>query len=620
MTLLFARTALTQTGLSSLAFCVALALLAGCATSAPSTGVEEQEDAGRRPFDVGNDEEDTDEETPEPDVQGVDDADAGETPDVTEGTDTADTAAPGDVDGPDAAVEDVGADDIAAADAVEDTDVTPDVDTGLPDDVGVSDTSTGGCPVIPVCALASTRCNDALLETCVRNPSGCTEWSARDCGTTIPGGLCDDTLLPAICVEPPDLCEGLPNLCSTPGTQCDGTAIVTCAANADGCLVSTLNTECATTSRTCAGTPPACVAPVCGDGAINAATETCDDGNTVGGDGCSATCSVEDSYTCVGAPSVCSTEPCGNGRVDAGEECDDRNDVEGDGCSRECLSEPVYTNCSGGITRYLSCETGTFSGNTSTGSSLYNSYSCNTTSYNGSENIMVFRTDEPAFVTMSMVGTSGSGNVDLIVLQPGATPGCTGSMSCASDSEEPGTDEFVAFVAAPGQPYVVLADGRAAGASAAYDFQVDCSIPFCGDGSTVAPVCEQPIDMESGGIYVVESTLATSDPTWRRPDSCSLTGTSSLPYDSYTFRNPTAAPIVATASAGWSFDGFLVAYTTFNPASPLTNCVAANDDGSSLSNSEVVVTVPAGGSVTFVTTSYGTTDRGQYRLVVFADL
>ncbi|MCA9773634.1 MAG: hypothetical protein KC466_14555, partial [Myxococcales bacterium] len=49
------------------------------------------------------------------------------------------------------------------------------------------------------------------------------------------------------------------------------------------------------------------------------------DGNTVSGDGCSATCRTE--------------IVCGNGRVDAGEQCDDGNLVGGDGCSAQCKVE-----------------------------------------------------------------------------------------------------------------------------------------------------------------------------------------------------------------------------------------------------------------------------------------
>lgn len=43
----------------------------------------------------------------------------------------------------------------------------------------------------------------------------------------------------------------------------------------------------------------------CGDGALEAASETCDDGNVVAGDGCTASCQREAGYLCTGAPSLC---------------------------------------------------------------------------------------------------------------------------------------------------------------------------------------------------------------------------------------------------------------------------------------------------------------------------
>jgi len=52
--------------------------------------------------------------------------------------------------------------------------------------------------------------------------------------------------------------------------------------------------------------------------------EQCDDGNTAGGDGCSADCLWEE---------------CGNGIIDINEECDDGNDNDGDGCSFSCTTE-----------------------------------------------------------------------------------------------------------------------------------------------------------------------------------------------------------------------------------------------------------------------------------------
>ena len=65
----------------------------------------------------------------------------------------------------------------------------------------------------------------------------------------------------------------------------------------------------------------------CGDGIIYG-TEQCDDGNSVAGDGCSATCRFEF---------------CGDGVVQAarGESCDDGNTTSGDGCSATCVSEAV---------------------------------------------------------------------------------------------------------------------------------------------------------------------------------------------------------------------------------------------------------------------------------------
>ncbi len=87
--------------------------------------------------------------------------------------------------------------------------------------------------------------------------------------------------------------------------------------------------------------------PLCGDGFVASDQEGCDDGNTAGGDGCSATCQIEQGWICTGEPSVCSKPPCGDGIVEDGlEACDDGNTVAGDGCSASCELEPGWT-CSG---------------------------------------------------------------------------------------------------------------------------------------------------------------------------------------------------------------------------------------------------------------------------------
>ncbi len=65
--------------------------------------------------------------------------------------------------------------------------------------------------------------------------------------------------------------------------------------------------------------------PVCGDGEVEG-SEECDDGNTTGGDGCSATCAIEP------------PDPvCGNGILEAGEDCDDGNTTGGDCCPAGCV-------------------------------------------------------------------------------------------------------------------------------------------------------------------------------------------------------------------------------------------------------------------------------------------
>jgi len=77
----------------------------------------------------------------------------------------------------------------------------------------------------------------------------------------------------------------------------------------------------------------------CGNGVVNP-LESCDDGNTVSGDGCSADCStVEDGYICPIPGELCIQTVCGDGITDPGEQCDDGNSEPNDGCSPNCLLE-----------------------------------------------------------------------------------------------------------------------------------------------------------------------------------------------------------------------------------------------------------------------------------------
>ena len=97
-----------------------------------------------------------------------------------------------------------------------------------------------------------------------------------------------------------------------------------------------------------------CVIAECGDGVIEGA-ETCDDGNSNEGDGCSSICQVEDGAECNGEPSVCNFEVCGDGFIVGLEECDDGATNNGDGCSSTCKIEMGYvcfdepSNCTGAM-------------------------------------------------------------------------------------------------------------------------------------------------------------------------------------------------------------------------------------------------------------------------------
>ncbi len=106
--------------------------------------------------------------------------------------------------------------------------------------------------------------------------------------------------------------------------------------------------------------------PVCGNG-VPEQGESCDDGNTIDGDGCSSECAyegfcgngqLEPGEECDdgnfqpgdGCDADCNVEDgCGNGILDAGEGCDDDNLASGDGCSATCVDEEPGAVCGNGI-------------------------------------------------------------------------------------------------------------------------------------------------------------------------------------------------------------------------------------------------------------------------------
>jgi fibro-slime domain-containing protein len=83
----------------------------------------------------------------------------------------------------------------------------------------------------------------------------------------------------------------------------------------------------------------------CGNGVVDTSQgETCDDGNSLSGDGCNAICQIEANYVCPVPGKACQNlAVCGNGILTSNETCDDGNTVSNDGCSANCQTvEPGW--------------------------------------------------------------------------------------------------------------------------------------------------------------------------------------------------------------------------------------------------------------------------------------
>jgi cysteine-rich repeat protein len=96
---------------------------------------------------------------------------------------------------------------------------------------------------------------------------------------------------------------------------------------------------------------------ICGNG-VHEWPEQCDDSNADDGDGCSSMCELEPGYVCdwrydaSGPPTLtCEAVSCGDGRQDGYlledgsyfyERCDDGNTIGGDGCSELCHLDPGW--------------------------------------------------------------------------------------------------------------------------------------------------------------------------------------------------------------------------------------------------------------------------------------
>ncbi|MGF1466522.1 MAG: DUF4215 domain-containing protein [Sandaracinaceae bacterium] len=389
----------------------------------------------------------------------------------------------------------------------------------------------------------------------------------------------------------------------------------------------------------CSGTPSVC-GRICSNGRLDG-LEECDDGNADPDDGCDAMCRVEPGFECEGQPSVC-VALCGNGTLDDGESCDDGNAVDGDGCTACAfdlapgpalvLAGSIDTTDDSFDRREADC--GTFG----TNDVYYDVFAVNNPG----------AADEAVAVTATWL----SGDGYLHVYDAPFDPRRPGVNCIIGDDDFGGTDQsFLTFTADAGQRYVIVAstfsdldaigaytidvaiacgDGELAvgegcddgnrtnGDGCADDCTAEagytcrgatCSVVSCGnsivdvtescdDGNSTTgdgcSSCAEEIESVSGGRVTLTGDISSSDALWDRlGETCVGGGTADHYFDEHHVVNETGSAQTVTLFGTWTgagADGYLHVYRgSFDPTSPLTNCVTGDDDGpGGIADSEIV--------------------------------
>lgn len=389
------------------------------------------------------------------------------------------------------------------------------------------------CEAIPAaerCTVEGTTCVGNDLVTCAPDALGCLVTSEVDC-TSRPGGSCDDVTTPAapICVAT-NACAGITQ-CAAAGAECDGPELVTCSADAFGCLVETTEDCTAATFGFCdedaapvdacstAATDPCMGVTQCG----SAASRTC------GTDGTTLTICEANAFGCfVAADTDCTTDgdvcdatgtmamcvdPCSLVTVcPAATYCDGNAIVSCAADANSCLVETSRTACATGevcdgtgaapmcvtpdlcpqaLPTVLNCASGTVTGNTMGGTTARTAYpGCETyTDYAGAERIWRFAHTGPTQVEVEIVATrlTGSGDFDLYAWEDDGIASCTAttSLSCLDSSALTGAVETVGFIAAPGDAAYVAYDIFSTSTTpptAEFTLAITCTPFVCGDG------------------------------------------------------------------------------------------------------------------------------------------
>jgi cysteine-rich repeat protein len=256
--------------------------------------------------------------------------------------------------------------------------------------------------------------------------------------------------------------------------ECDGTNFNgdTCAQ--EGFTAGTLGCD----PQGCFVTTDGCTA-ACGDGVVDFATgeqcdgtdfdgETCEDFGLItpaagGGLTCTDACQTVDTSGC--DPAV-----CGDGIQSLGEECDDGNSVSGDGCSATCTVEECDAAAALAV--------GTVTGDTTGGGTFLQSFCTSDNSTPSQAFTFTNGSQNPGTLTVTLTS-----NGDQVVEIRSVCADDESLQDCSSF--ESGT--FANASLQPGQSVTVLVEDNTSTASGAFTIDVAFAEAVCGDGNIVAP-------------------------------------------------------------------------------------------------------------------------------------
>ena len=303
----------------------------------------------------------------------------------------------------------------------------------------------------------------------------------------------------------------------------------------DGCSADCKTVE---TGWKCPLAGGVCVPTVCGNKQIEPPTENCDDGNSNAGDGCSATCQLENGWTCPIIGAACSAAMCGDSIVAGTEQCDDGTATgANDGCVGCRIQSGYKCPATGGACTTTTCGDGLKEG-------LEQCDDHNTVPFDGCSPTC---TNEPRCQSGACTAVCGDG-----VIIPGTGEACDDGNTNAGDGCSPTCTVESGFscqlmnVAQPNQLVIPVLyrdfigySDKVGDNTSNQTGHIDFNNPNDGNGNVVT------------GIAASTLTYDTVNHRWNPP---TLSGNVNYAYDSGGNNSSEAPPHNATSFSDWYRD------------------------------------------------------------------